>query len=81
MLMLIYFLVLFLIIGIGNIYINKLRCMLNLVSLGFIYGCILLINNVEESAWIGMVIVVAMFVQMIGNFCMMHFERNNLKVD
>ena len=68
-----YFLLMFIIIGVGGIYINKLRILLNLISLGFIYGCILLINNVSESAWIGLVIVALLFLQMVGNFVLMYF--------
>lgn len=76
-----YFLVIFIIIGVAGIYINKLRILLNLISLTFIYGCILLINNVTESAWIGMVIVSLLYLQLLCNFALMHYERNNLKVD
>ena len=58
-----------------------MRYLLNLITLAFIYGLILLINNVEESAWIGMVIVALLFVGLISNFVIMHFERNNMRVD
>jgi hypothetical protein len=76
-----YFLLVFIIIGAGNVFINKLRALLNLISLAFIYGCILLINNASESGWIGMVIVMLLFLQLFANFAIMHFERNNLRVD
>jgi hypothetical protein len=76
-----YLLILFLVLGVGGVYINKMRYLLNLITLAFIYGLILLINNVEESAWIVMVIVGLLFIGLIANFVIMHFERNNLRVD
>ena len=79
--MMAYFLISFIIIGIAGVYINKLRILLNIISLIFIYGCVLLINNVSESAWIGLVIVSLLYLQLICNFSLMHFERNNLRVD
>lgn len=81
LLMMAYFLLMFIVVGVGSIYINKVRPLLNIVSLCLIYGCILLINNVSNASWIGMLIVGLMFVQLIFNFVMMHFERNKLKVD
>lgn len=79
--MMAYFLITFIIIGVAGIYINKLRILLNIISLIFIYGCVLLINNVAESAWIGLVIVSLLYLQLISNFALMYFERNNLRVD
>ena len=76
-----YFLVTFIIIGVAGVYINKLRILLNIISLIFIYGCVLLINNISESAWIGLVIVSLLYLQLISNFALMYFERNNLRVD
>ena len=68
-----WLLVMFLVLGVGGIYINKMRYLLNLITLAFIYGLILLINNVEESAWIGMVIVGLLFTGLVTNFVIMHF--------
>lgn len=76
-----YFLVFFIIVGVVGIYINKIRVLLNLISLILIYGCILLINNVNTASWIGLAIVGLLFIQLITNFIIMHFERNNLRID
>lgn len=81
LLMMGYFLGLFVVVGVAGIYINKIRVLLNLVSLIFVYGCILLINNVTNASWIGLVIVVLLFIQLITNFAIMHFERHNLRMD
>jgi hypothetical protein len=79
--MLVYFLALFVAVGLAGIYINKVRVLVNLISLMLIYACILLINYVSEASWIGMVIVALMFLQLLVNFLIMHLERNNLRVD
>ena len=68
-----WFLVLFLVLGVGGIYINKMRYLLNLITLTVIYGLILLINNVEESTWIGMVVVGLLFTGLVINFVFIHF--------
>lgn len=81
LLMIGYFLVLFVIVGVAGIYINKIRVLLNLISLVLIYGCILLINNVNTASWIGLVIVGLLYLQLITNLVIMHFERNNMRID
>lgn len=81
LLMIIYFLLMFVVVGVAGIYINKIRVLLNFISLMLIYGCVLLVNYVTEASWIGMVIVALMFVQLLVNFLLMHLEKNNLKVD
>jgi hypothetical protein len=81
LLMMGYFLLLFVIVGVAGIYINKIRVILNLISLILIYGCILLINNVTTASWTGLVIVGFLYIQLITNFAIMHFERNNMRID
>lgn len=79
--MMVYFLLMFIVVGVAKIYINKLRVLINLISLIAIYGCILLINFVTEASWIGMVIVGLMLMQLLANFLLMHLEKNNMRID
>ncbi len=80
LIMMVYFLVMFILVGVGNIYINKLRILVNFLSLILIYACILLSNNVD-TAWIGIGIVFFLYLQLVTNFGIMYFERNYLRID
>ena len=80
-LMIVYFLVLTLIFGFGSIFINKVRNILNLLSLTLVYICYLLINFVSSATWAGFIVIALMYVQLITNFALMHYERKNLKMD
>jgi hypothetical protein len=79
--MIIYFLLLLVAFGVGSVFINKIRNLLNLVSLCLIYGCYLLINYVPSANWAGFVIICLLYLQMVANFVIMHFESKNLRVD
>lgn len=68
-----YFLVLMVSFGVGNIFINKVRNLLNLISLILIYSSYLLINQVSNATWTGFVVIALLFVQLITNFIIMYF--------
>jgi hypothetical protein len=76
-----YFLVMMVVFGIGNVFINKVRNLLNLINLLLIYCCYLLINQVSTATWTGFVVISLLFIQLITNFVIMYFEKGNLRVD
>lgn len=79
--MIAYFLVMMVVFGVGNVFINKVRNLLNLINLLLIYCCYLLINQVSSATWTGFVVLALLFIQLITNFIVMYFEKNNLRID
>lgn len=75
------FIITFIIFAFANIFINKMRYMLNLVSLVFVYGCILLINTVNSADWGGIIILALIYIQLIVNFLFLYYERSKAKID
>lgn len=71
--MIAYFLLLMVLFGVGNVFINKVRNLLNLISLILIYSCYLLINQVSTATWAGFVVISLLFIQLITNFIIMYF--------
>jgi hypothetical protein len=69
-------LVMFFLFALGNILINKIKYMINLVILLFIYGCILLYNNVSNAVWSGLAVTVLLYVQLAINFTFFVFEKS-----
>jgi len=76
-----YFLVLMVLFGVTNVFINKVRNLLNLISLILIYSCYLLINQISTATWTGFVVISLLFIQLITNFIIMFFEKANLRID
>jgi hypothetical protein len=76
-----YFLVLMVLFGVTNVFINKVRNFLNLISLILIYSCYLLINQISTATWTGFVVISLLFIQLITNFIIMFFEKANLRID
>ena len=76
-----YFLVLMVLFGVTNVFINKVRNLLNLISLVLIYSCYLLINQISTATWTGFVVISLLFIQLITNFIIMFFEKANLRID
>lgn len=76
-----YFLVLMVLFGVTNVFINKVRNLLNLISLILIYSCYLLINQISTATWTGFVVISLLFIQLITNFIIMFFEKTNLRID
>jgi len=74
------FFVLFIVFAFTNIFMNKVRYMLNLVSLIFIYACVLLINTVPNADWAGFVLLVLMYLQIFVNFIFLYLERSPSKI-
>jgi hypothetical protein len=76
-----YFLVLMVLFGVTNVFINKVRNLLNLICLILIYSCYLLINQISTATWTGFVVISLLFIQLITNFIIMFFEKANLRID
>jgi hypothetical protein len=76
-----YYLVLMVLFGVTNVFINKVRNLLNLISLILIYSCYLLINQISTATWTGFVVISLLYVQLITNFVIMFFEKTNLRID
>lgn len=70
------FFIMFLIYALGNILINKIRHMLNLVILIFIYACIMLYNNVSNAVWSGLAVTSLLYIQLALNFTFFVFEKS-----
>lgn len=66
----------FLLYALGNILINKMKYMLNIVILIFIYGCIMLYNNVNNAVWSGLAVTILLYIQLAINFTFFTFEKN-----
>ena len=63
----------FLFLALGNILISKIKYLLNLAILIFIYGCVMLYNNVSNAVWSGLAVTVLLYVQLIINFIFLVF--------
>lgn len=72
------FLLMFILFGFVNLFINKIRYMLNLISLIFVYGCVLLVNTVTSADWAGILLLGIMFLQLGINILFLYFERTTL---
>ncbi len=70
------FFIMFLIYALGNILINKIRHMMNLVILIFIYACIMLYNNVSNAVWSGLAVASLLYIQLALNFTFFVFEKS-----
>jgi len=70
------FFIMFLIYALGNILINKIRHMMNLVILIFIYACIMLYNNVSNAVWSGLAVTSLLYIQLALNFTFFVFEKS-----
>ena len=68
-----YFLVMMVVFGIGNVFINKVRNLVNLINLLLIYCCYLLINQVSTATWTGFAVISLLFIQLITNFVIIYF--------
>jgi len=55
-----------------NFFINKMRYLLNFVSLILIYTCVLLINTVSSADWAGFLLLGLMYFQIILNFIFLY---------
>jgi len=71
--MIAFFLVMMVVFGVGNVFINKVRNLLNLINLLLIYCCYLLINQISTATWTGFVVIALLFVQLATNFVIMYF--------
>ncbi|EFX61384.1 hypothetical protein DAPPUDRAFT_339871 [Daphnia pulex] len=49
--------------------------MLNLVFLIFIYGCVMLYNNVSNAVWSGLAVTALLYLQLALNFTFLLFEK------
>lgn len=63
----------FLFFALGNILISKIKYLLNLVILIFIYGCVMLYNNVSNAVWSGLAVTALLYLQMALNFLFLVF--------
>lgn len=63
----------FLLFALGNILISKIKYMLNLAILIFIYGCVLLYNNVGNAVWSGLAVTALLYIQLAINFLFLVF--------
>lgn len=70
------FFIMFLLYALGNILINKIRHMMNLVILIFIYACIMLYNNVSNAVWSGLAVTSLLYIQLALNFTFFVFEKS-----
>ena len=70
------FFLMFLLYALGNILINKIRYMLNLVILIFVYACIMLYNNVSNAVWSGLAVTALLYIQLVINFTFFVFEKS-----
>lgn len=68
----------FIFVGFKNFYINKIRNMMNLISLILIYGCYVLIANVPAADWSGFAILALMYIQIFFNFIFIYLEGNKI---
>lgn len=74
-----FLLIIFVIFALGNILINKMKYMLNLLVLFLMYGCILLFNNVSSAIWCGLAFTALLYIQLVLNFAFLVFEKSNNK--
>lgn len=75
-----FLLIVFIFFALGNILINKIKYMLNLVILFLMYGCILLFNNVSSAIWCGLAFTALLYLQLALNFAFLAFEKSNNKL-
>ena len=75
-----FLLIVFVVFALGNILINKMKYMLNLVILILMYGCILLYNNVSSAIWCGLAFTALLYLQLALNFAFLAFEKSNNKL-
>lgn len=75
-----FLLIVFVFFAFGNILINKMKYMLNLVVLFLMYGCILLFNNVSSAIWCGLAFTALLYLQLALNFAFLAIEKSNNKL-
>ena len=80
LIMISYFGFTLLVIAVTTIFINKIRYLLNLISLIFLYGLQLLNNSVEGANWVGAAFMALLYIQMIANIFIMWLERRNFRL-
>lgn len=68
----------FILYALGNIMINKIKYMIGLVELAFIFGFVLL-SNTAGSSWSGLAITVLLYIELFINATIMIIEKNNKK--